>query len=282
MRMRKFLCVMAIIAVLAGCASASDDVLEMGFLTRLKTSEEEFYNIVKNSWATSGWAVLGGNHSVDAAKFYESLALMQMALNRGEIDEMVLPDFVAEYLIKNNNDYAVSCVSRAGAMSLSFGFMEDNHELAVRWDNALTSMRNDWTLNALEREYIQNNDYSYVYGSAPKKDKPVKFERFKNAPTVRVAITGDIPPVDYIDASGLPSGYNAAVLAEIGRRLRVNIETVNVNAGARTSALVSGRVDVVFWYEVDHSLKTQLDAPEGVLLSEPYFSWNTFMHVIHK
>ena len=77
----------------------------------------------------------------------------------------------------------------------------------------------------------------------------------------------------------MPAGYNAAVLAEIGRRLKVNIYTVNVSTGARTAALVSGRVDVVFWYEVDRSLESQLDAPENIILSSPYYEWNTFMHL---
>lgn len=282
--MRKFLCAVVLLAVLAVPSFAvDDDILAVGFLTRLKTTEAEFYNIVKNSWATKGWAILGGDHTLDAARFYDSLSLMQMAVNRREIEEMVLPDFVAEYLLRVTDEYEVCCVSRAGAMSLSFGFMDDNRELLNRWNDALNSMRNDWTLSAIEQKYVRETgntvDYSHIYGGTQKKDEPVKFERFRGAPTIRVAVTGDLPPVDYVDAGGFPAGYNAAVLAEIGRRLKVNIQTVNVSSAARTSALVSGRVDAVFWYEVDHSLQAQLDAPDGVLLSVPYFTWNTFMHV---
>ena len=281
--MKKFLCAVILVSVMAGCVyGADDDTLIVGFLTRLKTTESEFYNIVKNSWATKGWAILGGDHTIDAAKFYDSLMLMQMAMNRRDIEEMVLPDFVAEYLLRVTEGYEVCCVSRSGAMSLCFGFMKDKGELLQRWNAALTSMRNDLTLQQLEQKYIKPyNPYDYVYGNTNAKDKNemIIFEKFRGAPTIRVAVTGDLPPVDFVGIDGLPSGYNTAVLAEIGRRLKVNIDTVNVNAGARTSALVSGRVDVVFWYEVDHSLQAQLDAPEGVVLSVPYFSWNTFLHV---
>ena len=64
-----------------------------------------------------------------------------------------------------------------------------------------------------------------------------------------------------------------------GKRLKINIETVSLNSRARTSALVSGRADVVFWFEVDKSMQTQLDVPEGVILSDPYYEWNKFIHL---
>ena len=175
-------------------------------------------------------------------------------------------------------------------MALCFGFMGDNRELVQKWNEALNSMRNDWTLSALADKYVKNfqknnSPYEYIYGiderskRKKKENEAIKFERFKDAPTIKVAITGDLPPIDYVAEDGMPAGYNAAVLAEIGRRLKVNIVTVNVSTGARTAALVSGRVDVVFWYEVDRSLESQLDAPENIILSSPYYEWNTFMHL---
>ena len=290
--MKKLLCViLSLVMILSGCAYAEDnnknEPIEIGFLTRLRTTEAEFFRLMLSSWATKGWAILGGDHSVDSARFYDSLTLMQMALSKHEIEEMVLPDFVAEYLLKVNKNYEPCCISNSGTMSLCFGFMGDNRELAQKWDNALNSMRNDWTLNALADKYVKNfpknnSPYEYIYGNNSRKKKKndeVKFERFKDAPTIRVAITGDLPPIDYISEDGMPAGYNAAVLAEIGRRLKVNIATVNVNTGARTAALVSGRVDVVFWYEVDKSLEAQLDSPENIILSSPYYEWNVFMHL---
>jgi polar amino acid transport system substrate-binding protein len=289
--MRKILCViLSLVLILSGCAYAENDnknePIEIGFLTRLRTSETEFFRLMLSSWATKGWAIFGGDHSVDSARFYDSLTLMQMALSKGEIEEMVLPDFVAEYLLKVNKNYEPCCISNSGTMSLCFGFMGDNRELAQKWDNALKSMRDDLTLIALANKYVKNfpqnnNPYEYIYGndSRKKNNDAVKFERFKGAPTIRVAITGDLPPIDYIAEDGMPAGYNAAVLAEIGRRLKVNITTVNVSTGARTAALVSGRVDVVFWYEVDHSLESQLDSNEDIILSSPYYEWNVFMHL---
>ena len=62
----------------------------------------------------------------------------------------------------------------------------------------------------------------------------------------------------------------------------MNVELVNIEAGARNAALSSGRVDVVFWYETAEKFTWNLDAPEGVILSKPYYSWNRFFHIRKK
>ena len=84
-----------------------------------------------------------------------------------------------------------------------------------------------------------------------------------------------MPPIDYIAPDGTPAGYNTAILSEIGRRLKVNIKTLNVETVARASALKSKRADVVFWFQssIDPSYPN-LDVPDGIILSEPYYKWN--------
>ena len=62
-----------------------------------------------------------------------------------------------------------------------------------------------------------------------------------------MAITGDQPPLDYMTADGQPVGFNTAILAEIRKRLQKNIELVSIESGARSVALSSGEVDMVFW-----------------------------------
>ncbi|MBQ4401303.1 MAG: hypothetical protein II832_03970, partial [Synergistaceae bacterium] len=78
------------------------------------------------------------------------------------------------------------------------------------------------------------------------------------------------------------AGFSTAVLAEIGKRLGLNIELMNVESGARSAALASGRADVVFWYEVDKGAKNQPDIPEGVIVSETYYDWEKFIHLRKK
>lgn len=275
------ICIITLLCVNASYAAESDeqDILYVGFLNHLMTTEEEFYGIIKNSWSTKGWSILGGNHDVDAAKFYDSLISMQMALNSGEIDEMILPDFVAEYLMKTNSNYMPSCISNSGTMGLCFGFMNDRKDLAQRWNEALRMIRNEWILSGLVQKYIKDFQKNNSFYDSKSKKERIKFEHFQDAQTIKVAVTGDMPPLDFIGEDGLPTGFNIAVLAEIGRRLKVNIEIVTLNANARTAALVSGRADVVFWYEVNTSLGKQFDVPDDVILSDPYYEWNQFFHI---
>ena len=282
--MKKILFALILCVILAGSAVADTD--NVGFLTRLKTTPDEFLNLMRNSWATQGWAILGGDHTTSKAKFYDSLTQMQMALSRGDIDEMILPDYVAEYLLKTNKSYVPCCMSDSGRMDLCFGFMKDRTKLRELWNTALRSMKNDYTLSGLFQKYVKNfppdDSYDYIYGISKrqrKNEKRVLFESYPDAPTVVVAVTGDLPPVDFIDESGMPAGYSTAVLSEIGKRLRVNIKIIQVDTASRTAAIVSGKAGVVFWYETGKSFEAQQDAPEDVILSEPYLEWNTFMHL---
>lgn len=245
----------------------------VGFLTRLNTSETEFARIIQNSDSNTGWHLLSNRHELYGVKFFDSLLTMQMALSRGEIDEIALPEIVAEYLMKANPDFEACCVVRTRSpMALAFGFRKDNAVLASKFNRALHMMDEDWSLAELEGVYIYNDGIA----------KPVKFDHFDGADTIKVAVTGDMPPIDYVDEAGKPAGFNTALLAELGRRMQVNIELVNVEAAARTAALMSGRADVVFWFETAQGIMWNYDASDGILLSDPYFSWNKFLHIKKK
>ncbi len=251
-------------------AAFSEDTPTIGYLSRLNTSEEEFTSIVQNAQRTGNWRVLSNLHDLHKVKFYDSLTAMQMALDRKDIDEMALPEVTAEYIVDADPRNETCCVTRTrAAMGLALGFLKENAALAEKFNAALKDMRDDWTLAELQGIYIHNKD----------KPKPVKFSTFKGAQTVKVAVTGDFPPIDYVDAGGEAAGFNAALLAEIGRRMKVNIKLVKIDAGARTSALASGRADAVFWFETSAGTTWKYDAPEDVVLSEPYYNWSKFLHV---
>ncbi|MBQ4431166.1 MAG: transporter substrate-binding domain-containing protein, partial [Synergistaceae bacterium] len=140
------------------------------------------------------------------------------------------------------------------------------------------AMKKDGTLMTLENKYISELGMS--------EPEQVKFTEFKGAKTIRVAVTGDLPPIDYIASDGRATGYNTAILSEIGRRLKRNIRIISVDAGGRSAALASERADVVFWYRNTEGMKLPkklkgknirvVDASlEGVILSEPYYEWDT-------
>ncbi|MBQ9403697.1 MAG: transporter substrate-binding domain-containing protein [Synergistaceae bacterium] len=267
--MKKIFCVIIFLLVCAASSSplfaAERRFIRLGLLSKMNSTEESFAEVWKRSFAPDNEALQ------IAVKFYDSLSSMQMALNAGDIDQMVLPDAIANYVLAMNPDCEIALVLRSNGMGLAFGFREDESGLRDEFNRALQYMRNNWILAAIEGVYI----------AAPRYEDPapVEFKKFPDSQTIRVAVTGDLPPIDFIAPDGTPAGFNTAVLAEIGMFLQKNIELVNVDTGARTSALASGRADVVFWYEVDTSGKLQTDVPEGVILSTSYFGWYKFIHL---
>ena len=264
--MKKYLCALFLVILISGSSNAAEKrVLRLGLLSKMNSTEEIFADKWEKKFAPN-------NENLEVrVKFYDKLTAMLLALEAREIANIVLPNSTAEYVMNQNKGYESILVLQSGNMGLAFGFREDSKELRDKFNEALRVMRNNWILQTLEG----------IYTTSPGTEEPeaVEFEHFDGADTIRVAVTGDLPPIDYIAADGTPAGFNTAVLAEIGAYLKKNIQLVEVDAGARTSALVSGRADVVFWYEVDTSAKEQSDAPEGVILSEPYYTWDKFVHI---
>ena len=52
---------------------------------------------------------------------------------------------------------------------------------------------------------------------------------------------------------------------------------MNINTAARNATLASGRADGVFWYIAHES-----DKSEGILFSEPYYTFDEFVHIRKK
>ena len=261
-----FLSIFAFVNVSVNSQALTKRIIKFGVLTKLNSTEEQFAETWRKTYAPN-------NEAIDViVKFYDNLTSMQMALNAGEINHMVLPDSTAEYLMSQTKEYEPILTLHSKGMGLAFGFMPEKKELRDEFNKALDYLKSAWILSGIEAIYITS-------AGTTTEPAPVKFEKFDDADTIKVAVTGDLPFIDYIAADGTPAGFNTAVLAEIGRFLHKNIEMVNIESGARTAALVSGRVDVVFWYEIEKNSEIQHDSPEGVILSQPYYEWNKFIHL---
>jgi len=212
------------------------------------------------------------------AQDFNSLTEMLMALDAGKINIIELQQPVAEYFFKlkgNNEKYIPYVITKGVTYYLSMGFNE-NSKWFEPFNETIKSMTEDKTLLFLKAQYVMD---------AEENPKPVKFEKFPDAETVKIAVTGDMPPIDYVAADGTPAGFNTAMLAKIAKRLKINIELININAGSRAAALVSGRADGVFWFWYDKATKIPRDVPNGVTLTEPYYSWDTLVYVgkkLHK
>ncbi|MBQ7156153.1 MAG: transporter substrate-binding domain-containing protein [Synergistaceae bacterium] len=276
--MKKLVVFLLAVCLMAGSAYSADRNI-IGHLSKLNMTPEEFMQFNDSNVAQGKIAVFtgGGDPSIQYKHvFYDSLLSMQMALNAGEVDAISLPEAVGEYFLNVNDGYKIVSIVRTLPSSLSFGFRaNDDPALRNRFNEALLSMKADGTLAILRAKYIDEPGLD--------EPEPVKFDVYENIDTkIKVAVTGDLPPIDFVAADGKPAGFNTAVLAEIARRLKVNIELVNIDSGARAAALASGRADAVFWFQFQKGAEKQADIPEGITLSESYYGWNEVLNIGKK
>ncbi len=248
---------------------------------------------------------------------FDNLNSMLMGLTSGQIDQMMIYFIVGAYLTTQNEGIALELTAPSygptaspalvyaltdvyKGTDFSFMMLDTNTELCEAFNEAIRAMKEDGTLYAIESSQIT----SAISGE---EIQPVILEKIDGADTIRVAVTGDLPPLDYIAPDGMPAGFNTAVLAEISRRIGKNIELVSIDAGGRATALASGAVDVVFWARVNtpsetvsgmlteeelsmiESLKTEFDAfrsadedlPAGVICTDPYYH-DVFVNVVKE
>lgn len=269
--MKKFFTVLMICALvfMTGCGGDGGKPIDkdagkikLGKIALLNASEENFDDLMKKIEET-----LGVKISSHKFVFFDSLAQMQAALQSGQINEMSTYRSVARYIIAKEPSFEVlKNHSLEFVDSFCFALRDDETELRDSLNKVIKEMQVDGTLDRLTKEYITDIN-------TDTEPPAVELPHFDSADTIKVAVTGDLPPLDFVSASGKPEGFNTAVLAEIGNRMLKNIELVEIASGARAVALTSKQVDVVFWaiVPVSEIVPSDSDKPEGVILTEPYF-----------
>ena len=276
--MRKIFTLLMICALVlvTGCGDtdkkADDNRIKLGMITRLNASEENFGEFMKQVEDTLNVKI--ASHK---PVFFDNLNSMQAALQSGQIDEISTYRSVARYMMAKEprfevlKDHSLEFID-----SFCFALRDDETELQQSLNKVIEEMKTDGTLDRLTKEYITDIN---AETDPPAVDLP----RFPNAGTIKVAVTGDLPPLDFVSANGKPAGFNTAVLAEIGKRMQINVDLVEIDSGARAAALTSKQVDVIFWaiVPVSEIIPQDSDKPEGVILTEPYFK-DKVVHMIFK
>lgn len=255
-------------AILTGCGeekkveAPATSEFKIGMLAHMNATEKNFNNFVQKISETFNFKM----SSYDPI-FFDSLNSMQMALESGQINAMSTYKCVADYLISKNPKFEIADNDTLDFVdAFCFALREDDKDLLGMVNKAIVEMRDDGTLDELTKKYI--NDFKENEEFAA-----VEIPNISGANTIKVAVTGDLPPLDFIDEEGKAAGFNTAVLAELSRRIGRNIELVQVDSGARAAALSSGRVDVVFWaiVPVSEIIPSNADKPAGVELTSPYY-----------
>ncbi len=318
--MKKHILFFVLIILLVCCtltALASDDDT-VGVLTYLNMTENEYAQysraertVIRQLISENAAEITADDENFisddPTIVYYDSLNGMLMALMAEDITSIDVPLSTAAYLC-NNSDYLKMPInfhpdpentfqqSAYASLEDNFSFMllEGKEELRGKLNTAISAMKEDGTLDALIDEYINSMVDSGEI-------KTVAIEQ-KDRETIRVGVTGSLPPMDYIAPDGSFAGFNTAVLAEISNRLDMNVELLEVDSIGRAAALSSGTVDVVFWTrtltaeqnshsendaaftdeerqvmadisDIESSINlTRGDMPDGTIITESYFS----------
>ena len=262
--------------IVTGCGGSSGDKpsdsdkpsdaaeVKLGMITHLNATEQKMGEIYNALVEKSG---------IKLAKykpvFFDNLSTMQSGLDAGNVDQISTYTCVANYLAAADKYAFVEDIKSINlADSFCFAVRKDDAQLKADLDAAIDAMKSDGTLDKLVAEYITN--------VKPDNIPTVEIPKLDGAATIKVGITGDLPPLDLITADNSPAGFNTAMLAEIAKRLNRNVEVVQIDSAARAAALSSNQIDVVFWTIVpaNDSFPADIDKPEGVELSAPYFKDN--------
>ena len=274
MRLKNLLAIIcAACLLMTGCGSSdgSEDkapasqatIIKLGMISHLNASEKQMEEYLFKVQEKTRAKVV--NH---VPVFFDSLSLMQLGIDSGKVDVISTYQSVADYLISNNDKYELKQDEwiKGLADNFCFAVRKEDTQLKADLDKVITDMKSDGSLDKLINDYVKNIN----------KDKTppaIDIPKVDGAQTIKVGVTGDLPPLDYVSADGKASGFNTALLAEIAKRLNRNVEIIQIESGARAAALNSDLIDVVFWaiLPVVDSLPSNIDKPDDLELSVPYF-----------
>ena len=268
------------------CACADEPRTErVGLLKMLNQDEKEALSCIKaviiiaDIVAAQGYSenlLPNVSGSIDTAirfepEYFDTLDTLIAALQSGRVDITPLYSTVAAYVCANDDELVQTTVFKpldenadmfvrlayTGLLCNDFSFMmrEGNEALRDEFNGAIAAIKQDGTLQKLVEEHI---DAAIAGKDIARVEMPV----FDGAEVIRVAVTGDLPPMDYTAADDTPAGFNTALLAEISRRIGKNIELVPANNLSRSVMLGNNQVDVVFWTRTNRESSRIAAMPE--------------------
>ena len=185
-----------------------------------------------------------------------------MALKTGKVDTLLSMDANATYMAQADPSlylYMDPRLADYNDISFSMVVLSENEALCSELNEAIAYLKETGVLDALTIAMIKG-----TLADVP----PYEADK-----TLYVGVTGDIPPIDYVDENGTPIGFNVNLMSQIGAYLGYTIEFVQLSKNAIIAALASGKIDVVFWQEQSLSpemLELLGVRSDAILSTDPY------------
>lgn len=220
---------------LAACGKKETGAVRLGLLTDIVASGGT--TAFNDHLAEAHGDDLKLNGQPPAVTTYDNLSAMLLALKADNIDRLGINAATAQYIVANNDDLVVGDVVLQ-QIAYSMVTSKQNTALYDILNSTIAAMKADGSLETLKQTYLNGS----TADPAPA-DMPVT----EGAQTYKIAVTGDLPPMDYVTADGKPAGFNVALLSEIAKRNNINLELVVIESGAKATALAAGTVDAYFW-----------------------------------
>ncbi len=178
------------------------------------------------------------------------------ALTGGRADMSIMAAYTGSYAVQCNQELGMQALP---ILPMNFHMILRSADTAL-YESVNQALKQLVAAGVLEARY-QEQVINFREEDAEQADVLDKGNYEK---TLRVGVSGDMPPMDFINAAGQPAGYNVAVLYEMEKLLKMNIETVIVPSEARYQALLSEKIDVFFWHT------GYVEMPEEIIATEVY------------
>lgn len=250
---------------LVGCKKKAEVPARIGLLRLIDMSEDDVKKWTSDVAADEGKQTPYTNPNTLIQ--FDDLDAMILALKSRTIDRFSLGFTVAQYIVAQDSTLALIDKKHKPILGYSIAMLRENSGLIDSFNRAIDDMKKEGVLDALCKNYIAEH---------PENVTPVTMPVIPNAPVVKVAVTGDFPPLDLVLPDGTPAGFNTAFLAELANRVKVNFELVPMDSGARPLAIAKGRVDALFCFQDtfgadDKPLGISLHNTENLVYSKPFF-----------
>lgn len=165
---------------------------------------------------------------------YASNTKLVQNLVDGHLDAIFVDKYFGDYLVANN-DLRVSNL-KFMIDEYAFGFKKGNNDLRNAVNSALTTLKNDGTINELKDIYMPNNGDIVL-------PTPI-INNQENSTTIKVGTCADFYPMEYLTDGSL-YGFDITLIEKIAEINSWNVEFVNMDFNKLITALELGQIDMI-------------------------------------